>query len=286
MISVIWSMFGARLRDLRPQAIRHAHDRAMMERASHGAQAMRRMASGIGRKDGTEGQYLEVIFADAWTSPLIHKLIFLPRMRERLRLRFAPEAAGPADGTPSDQWPATQLTLIDRPWADYGHQFVPGRGWMGIHPESSTKPAAAARRFFGDIGAASPSAGALLAESLWFYMSLPHALARQAFVVSLGITPTVAGHREVLFCAAHGGNPTPESDQFLVWLDPETARPTHVQYTFRRLMTSYAGCIEYKDWKEIEPGWWWPMRQLIGTHAGRGATYHTMTIEDVERSRN
>jgi len=252
MLAFVLSMFGCRRADLRPAALRQGPP---AEADARDARALLDSAlATMGHRDEwlAFGQ-VEVELVDTWRSGLIRRLTPLPRNSERLLARFATDWGG-------------DVTLA----------FAEG-------PSANTVWATRGGALF-DITDGEPgepmniSSTRLFLESVQFYLELPMALGG-ADAVAMAEPGTHEG-RQYRRVFATFGDPAPhaDADHFVAWIDPDSGRIRFLQYTFRRMLESYRGCIEYDDWRPAG-AFVLPHRHRIGTQPGDGGYYHTFTIE-------
>lgn len=113
-----------------------------------------------------------------------------------------------------------------------------------------------------------------------YFFEAPFRL-REGGVVADAGPETVAGVTyNRVFVSWGRAAPRPEVDQYLAWIDPETGRLEYLQYTVRDMMPGIIGCMQYRDYRQVED-LWIAMTMAVVEGPGGPDALHRFELEDV-----
>ncbi len=116
--------------------------------------------------------------------------------------------------------------------------------------------------------------------TLQYFFEAPFRL-REAEVVADAGPTTVAGVTyQRVFLSWGSAEPRPRVDQYLAWISPESGRLEYLEYTVRDMMPAVAGCMHYRDYRQVED-LWVAMTMAVVEGPGGPDALHRFELEQV-----
>ncbi len=216
-----------RLSDVRPPEL--VEDGVTSQREQHGRELLTRLEDAHGGYAAWSGQPGAVVeFRDHWPGGVMRALA-MPWSESGLLMR------------------STMLRGIDASRLEFLEGERTGTAW-GIQSWMTYRAGA---------GAAPPAFEDDDTIRFWlptfqYFLEAPFRL-REAEVVADAGPETVAGVTYQRVFASWGRpEPQPKVDQYLAWIHPDTGRLEYLEYTVRDMMPAVAGCMHYRDYRQVD----------------------------------
>lgn len=219
------------------------------------------------------GETLTLIVTDSWSSSLLRGFTPLPANQTRLQLVIRPGPITAIEATATDIKTGSQDAALR-----FGIKGGAGYFTNPSDPDENRAGADAT-----DVK--------IYLESLWLYLSLPLHLAfkPQAAMAAYAL-PTAGGPAsrdrewDRVFVSPGGAEPSPERDQYILWLDPRNNQTGFVEFTYREVFEFYSGALYYSDLRAVD-GVIFPHEIKVTDGIDDPESVHTIQIESAEFGR-